>query len=312
LYAADSDPTLATVQGVVSQVQTAAADSGQALRSAAADNIYFFTCCALSALVLVVLWKRGWLSQRALASSARDVKPHNALVWLTCGGLIWMTALASAGAAMGLSGMQMGTWSGSLKAQAILMLASYGGGISVGILLMYLLHASAPAAGLKVHVKSLAQGGLVMIVAWPMVAVVGMLAVWVSSRVAGTKPPTLAHPTLQTLVDNPSDVWAWTLAALAVIGAPIQEEIMYRACLQSAILRATNHAAFSVIITSVLFAAAHLVGSVAVPVHAAVTLFFLSLTFGYVFERTGKLGVVIGMHILFNAANVAIAVLASR
>ncbi len=266
----------------------------------------------MSLIVIGLLWKRGWFTRQALATSTRDVRAHNSVIWLTCGGLIWMTAIASAGAAMGISGMQTGTWAGSLKAQSILMLASYGGGLCVGVLLLYLLHSSAPAAGLKVTFKSLAQGVGAMMAAWPIVAIFSIAAVYVSSLLMGARPSTLAHPTLQTLVDNPSDVWAWTLAALAIIAAPIQEEIMYRACLQSALLRVTNHAALSVIVTSALFAAAHLVGSVAVPPHAAATLFVLSLTFGYTFERTGKLGIAIGMHVIFNAANVTIAVLASR
>lgn len=292
-----------------------AKDAGNALaegveraKSAAGTNLYLIAMVVASLIVLVVLYKRGSLSRKALRDSVRDVHQHNAVIWFVCGGLVWVAAIVAAGAAMGISGMQTGVMFDTLKAQVVLVGASYGGGIAVGALLVYLLHTSANESGLHVTFASLFKGLAAMALAWPIVAIVGTLAAWMSTLISGERPSSLAHPTLTKLVENPDDIWAWSLALLAVVGAPIQEEIIYRACIQSGILRLTGNAAVSVIVTSLLFASAHVVGSVAVPWHAAVTLFCLSLMFGYAFERTGKLGVPIAMHIAFNAVNVGIAI----
>ena len=53
-----------------------------------------------------------------------------------------------------------------------------------------------------------------------------------------------------------------------------------------------------------LFAAAH---TGTVPIYGQVALFALSVCIGFAFERTKRLGVAIGMHIAFNALNVALA-----
>ena len=61
------------------------------------------------------------------------------------------------------------------------------------------------------------------------------------------------------------------------------------------------------IVTSIIFALMHW-GAVAW--HALPPLFVLSLAFGWIYERTGRLSASIVMHILFNAVNVALAGLA--
>jgi membrane protease YdiL (CAAX protease family) len=43
------------------------------------------------------------------------------------------------------------------------------------------------------------------------------------------------------------------------------------------------------------------------PWHALAALFVLSLGFGWVYEKTGRLEAAVTMHALFNAANVALA-----
>ena len=44
-----------------------------------------------------------------------------------------------------------------------------------------------------------------------------------------------------------------------------------------------------------------------VPGHALAALFVLSLGFGWIYEKTGRLEAAVTMHVLFNAANVALA-----
>ena len=53
----------------------------------------------------------------------------------------------------------------------------------------------------------------------------------------------------------------------------------------------------------------HFVGGGPVPWHALPPLFTLSIGIGIAFERTRGLATPITMHVLFNAANIAVAIL---
>ena len=90
---------------------------------------------------------------------------------------------------------------------------------------------------------------------------------------------------------------------------PIIEETMYRFLLQGAIVRAVGRAWLGIVLTSGVFAAAH-IGAVPRETLGVVlpTLFVLGLALGIAMQRTGKLSVPIVMHALFNALNVALAV----
>jgi len=282
----------------------------QELNNFVVANWYGLLSLVLAAVVLSVGYRSGWLAGKR--GVGREVMIHPAPIWLLCALLVWMSSLVAGSIAMGLSGMKIGTLLGSTKAQAVFMLSTYGVSLTIGGLLVYLMNASAPRAGLECKPKSLALGVGLLLLAWPVVTVASVGAAMVHQQMFGPIADSVAHPTLQLLVDNKGDVWAWLLAGLAVIAAPVQEEIIYRGFLQSALLRATKSAWWSIVVTSMIFALAHVVGVGVVPWYAAVALFVLSLTIGLAFERTGRLGVAIGMHVMFNAVNVALAVWQSR
>ena len=63
-----------------------------------------------------------------------------------------------------------------------------------------------------------------------------------------------------------------------VIGAPVLEEVLYRGVIQEAIRRAGLRPGPAVLVTSLLFAIMHMS---AVPGHALLALFVLSLGFGW-------------------------------
>ena len=100
------------------------------------------------------------------------------------------------------------------------------------------------------------------------------------------------------------------LLASIILGAPISEEFFFRGCMQT--LAATLLGRFSgianptsaawprwgaVVLTSLLFAWAHLWW-------ARPPIFVLSMCLGYAYERTGNLWTAIGLHALFNGAEV--------
>ncbi len=261
------------------------------------------------ALVAVVVGLRlkGVLTAQGLTVVQRDVKAHHPLVWFACAILVWLTMPLAAGAAAEFLRISSDPASQSAREQATVLAAGYGLGLAVAVVLTYLLHASAPRAGLFPSLGSILAGILTLALAWPVVTCVGALATWVHATWFGSVPDPVAHPTLKALVERKSDPWVLTQAGLAIIAAPILEEILYRGMLQSALVAAFGRAWVGVLLTSALFAAAHTVGQATVPWYAAVALFALSCCIGLALERTGRLGVAIGMHVAFNAANVLMA-----
>jgi membrane protease YdiL (CAAX protease family) len=161
---------------------------------------------------------------------------------------------------------------------------------------------------------------------FPLVLAAGFVMVTIAGWIAtasGEQPPQdIAHDTLRRLAQpgamtGADALWWWLVVVCVVVGAPLAEELIYRGFFQGGVRRALVVRApggppslarrfAPVVIVSGLFASMHI--SV-VEWHAVVTLFLLSVGFGVAFERTGRLTVPIVMHVAFNAANIALAML---
>lgn len=85
------------------------------------------------------------------------------------------------------------------------------------------------------------------------------------------------------------------LIVLAVVIAPLWEELVFRGILYP-ILRGLRDPVFGMLSTAVLFGLVHGHGPSFFP------LAFLGFILAYVFEKTGKLGLCIGLHAVFNAS----------
>jgi len=263
-------------------------------------------------LVLLVLWHRGFFRARTLCEPRRDAAAHHPIIWFVSALIVWLSAAAAMGLAAGLLSSGADVSKLAAREKTLLLGFGYGASLCVGAVLVYLLKASAPGSGLAVSAGSFVKGAGLMVVAWPLVACAGAAAVGLHLLAGGAPPEPLAHATLQAMVDHPNDPWIWGQVALAVIAAPIQEEIVYRAMLQSALLAATRKVWVSVVITAAIFAAAHISPGSGVPWYAAVGLFALALAIGMAYERSGKLTTAIGMHVAFNVANVVMAIATTR
>ena len=160
-----------------------------------------------------------------------------------------------------------------------------------------------------VRVADVPRGVVAFVLAAPVIVAVSLAAVMAARAVSGKAPEPVAHDLLRLILDNRAIPWAWCLAAAAVVGAPIVEEVTYRGLLQSALLKATGRARVSIVATSALFALAHLPAGAGVPYHALATLFVLSVCMGLAYEVTRSLCVPVMMHVCFNAANVVLALL---
>jgi membrane protease YdiL (CAAX protease family) len=143
---------------------------------------------------------------------------------------------------------------------------------------------------------------------WPLVATAGLAASLLQQWLRDEPVESIAHETLAMLVNTPSDGWRAALLVLVIVGAAVFEEIFYRGILHRLLRGLMFKPWHAVIITSVIFTLMH--GNVAPP-HALVALFVLALGLGWIYERTGRLAAPIAMHMTFNLANAALALLAT-
>ncbi len=145
-------------------------------------------------------------------------------------------------------------------------------------------------------------GGLVLV--WPVVQCTAFAAGYVARQVSGEPAEPIAHKTLNLLRESPADGWFFVMAALVILAVPVLEEIMYRGVLQQLLRQVGLGRWVAIVTTSAVFALMHYD---VVPGHALAALFVLSLGFGWIYEKTGRLEAAVTMHVLFNAANVALA-----
>ena len=112
-----------------------------------------------------------------------------------------------------------------------------------------------------------------------------------------------SHPTVEQLMANPSLETIAAAALMAVVIAPLFEELAFRVLLQGWLERIGGRRAWwPVIVSAVLFALAHS-GQGWAPVPLAV----LAVGIGYVYRQTHRLVPIVAMHMAFNALGLAVA-----
>jgi hypothetical protein len=116
--------------------------------------------------------------------------------------------------------------------------------------------------------------------------------------------PEIAHDVLVHLAKAPPGI-RWGLAVVAIVGAPVYEELIFRGMLQTALQqsRIVPYRWPAIIFTAAGFAVIH-----GPPYQTWPGLFVLALGLGYVYERTGSLWYPMVIHALFNALNVLLVV----
>jgi membrane protease YdiL (CAAX protease family) len=254
---------------------------------------------------LVVMRRQGLLSRTMLGTPGRSC---DGLPWAAWALLASATFLLMAAAA---SLVHSGAPGGPvLRMSALTGLAATGAPL-LALGALYLVRSDAATrAGLVVRPADGARGGGALLLTFPIVWTVGFVSVQAAAlltrMLGGSAPTEIAHETLRQLTSEPRTLWWWLTVASAGICAPIAEEILYRGFLQSALVRALGPSWAPVLITSAVFTVLH-VG--AADAHALPALFALSVALGAAFERTGRLGTPIVMHIGFNALNLAQALL---
>lgn len=299
--------------------------------------LIFMLTAAVAGMGIVL--RRGELRMPAFAArlsrlheadtSARPGAPA-ALLLLATGLLAWTLWQIGGAAAAGLirapGGPQTAPAEPSLRAGAVAALGAYAAGFA-GILAAWRLSrgpARATLAGLGFR-PTLADplwGVALLLLVYPLLHVISVAAQFISRWITGATPDAMAHATLQRLFgpDVPRDMWWWLTVLSAALLAPVFEEVIYRGCIQTGLGRGfwpadttradSRRRAVAVwggiVLSAGLFAVVH--AGAAAP-HALPTLFAFGIALGIVYERSGRLGPPVALHMAFNILNL---VLASR
>lgn len=234
--------------------------------------------------------------------------------WIWLFGGIAVLLAQGAGVSLGeLAAGRLALAPESISARAVVgtggLLASGLAGAAIIYLITRGLPGQGRSAGLHVRAGDLPVGVVCFLVVLPMVWGTSIAAAWIHGAVTGLAPDPIAHGTLREIREQWGDPWIVLTVILAIAGAPIVEEMVYRVFLQSMILSVARRPWIAVVITATLFALMHRAMPEPVPWHAIAVLWILGLGLGAAYERTGRLGVPIVMHALFNALNTALAVL---
>jgi len=153
-------------------------------------------------------------------------------------------------------------------------------------------------------VRAVLMGVGGILIFFPIFILAGMISGWIYKLITNQPPDMISHTVLIQLIESPGDFWFFMMAALVLIGAPIMEEILYRGILQEIAIRMGFGRWLSIFAVSVIFTIVH-IG--AVSLSALPTLFIISLGFGWVYEKSGRLSASIVTHSLFNLTNILLA-----
>jgi len=330
-FSAESDPTSGRTD-ITQEVRAPQALSPHPRRDAIAGVVQGILAIT-AALTLWYIWvNQMYRPVPVIEAEAGLTRMPDWPMLLIAALLVWFAqqlGAASAAMLMSLTPEMLLT----LRGSALMSMGSYIGAALGALFVFFLLPNLRLLIGMSFKPSTIGEGlwrGILgMLLVFPAVMTVGWLASVASWMVSGRRPDEVAHTVLRQLVEpgamfGTQSIW-WCLMVLCVtIGAPIAEELVYRGLLQSSLRRALQqsrsesathpanasaqprHAWPAILVTSVIFALIH--AGVA-EWHALATLMVLSICFGVAYERTRNLMVPIVMHVIFNVANIVLAMM---
>lgn len=264
-------------------------------------------------LALFILWRLDVIRPGSFRRlGRRNPGPWPWWLWILCAFVVLMTQAAFGS----LAAAAVGSAGNSLIDQVAAATAGTAAGFVAAAALLWTITTHTPgrpeAHGLDIGCRGrdVLTGLGALALAYPVVQLASLVALVVWQVTTGDRPSEVAHETLQTIQANPGSPLVWMLALVAVVGAPVIEEILFRVFLQTAILRLTGGPWSAILITSSIFALIHLGAGVPVDqARALAPLFVLSVAMGIYYERTRRVVVPIIMHMAFNTANLVLLML---
>jgi len=264
----------------------------------------------MTALIAAFLMAGGLLKPGGFSSAGlREVKNIPSAIWLFAA-LIVFLAMASSGTVLERVAFFENSSLAEEDREVVVRLVGYVFGIVTGLGMLYIMSKSCEKGGLRMGPLDMAVGAGCFAIAWPLIELASEGGALLQTRLAEGVYDNVAHPVLERIVDNPKDPWSWGLIAGIMIGAPIVQELIYRVFVQTAALRLTGSAWFSILVGAVSFALMERVLGAQgdqVPWHSLLPLLALGLAAGIAYERTKRVGVPIMMHACFNGLNLLLA-----
>lgn len=274
-----------------------------------AGTVAILLAGALGAALVFALRRRLFNDDafRRRAESAGEVQP---LHWVLIGLAGWWT-WAVAGSVL-VSAVPTARSPDHPIHGVLVSLGAYAAGLAAMGLVAHLWLAKIREAGLAAAWRDPLPAGVACVLGFPIILATGIVSFVVAAGVAhatgGSPPDRIAHESLRELLEPREGVSSalrvGALAFHAVVLAPVFEEVVYRLCLQSALVAAFRRSWPAIVLASGVFALVH-AGSV--PLHAMPVLFCVGALCGVLFERTGRIGPAILAHAAFNALNLTMA-----
>jgi len=147
----------------------------------------------------------------------------------------------------------------------------------------------------------LGLGLLALVVVMPVMLTVSAL-VGLFGHAIGFPPPDLGHQMLRHMQQSSDVVVVGAIVVMAVVIAPVGEELVFRGLLQTTLLRYLGRGRrWAVVVGGAgLFTSVHFAASwQAVP-----AIFVLGIALGWLYERTGSLWPAVVLHLVYNAMQV--------
>ncbi len=268
---------------------------------------------AVAVAGLYTLWRLGWLKLADHANRPQFFEPAIGVVAFFGAMLAAMIGVRLGWYAFAPETQTTAEWTS--RQSSLIHLCAYGMQLAALMPILILLYRVEARRGRTFRRPTMLvaaiAGAAAMLVAWPCAHIAGQLAAIIIETTSRAATPTIVHETLQELAVAEQDIWLWVRRLTVVLLVPFIEEVMYRGIAQESLRRLGFGPWLAIISTSTLFAIMHASAVVENGQHALVALFVLSLFFGWLYERTGRLAAPVALHIVFNGGNLLLAMMAS-
>jgi membrane protease YdiL (CAAX protease family) len=260
----------------------------------------------LAGLILFACWLLDTsLGTRALADSPprrNSMPPYLPLVLL----MLWFGAVSTAVVLVQKLTPGLQDWQKIFRDNLVLSI----GAVVTMAAMMFLAHVhfARRLKGFGLNVRTIVKDFFMAIVnlltAWPLMMAAITMTIFVAELISGREYRMQQHQQLEMITEYPQLPLRIMIVFVAVVIAPLLEEMLFRGFIQTAIrsfFNIRNSAWPAIAASSVFFAIMH-----ENPGHWP-ALFVLGVCLGYSYEKSGSLFRPIFIHLFFNVSSVAIA-----
>ena len=216
----------------------------------------------------------------------------------------WLEALFSSGLAaffIAMAAESAGHAEGKVTLQAVMASLALYGALVVLVIGFLVFRGINPVEAFGLHWRGWASGIFLtvpcgLLLALPLIYLAQNVAYLISG------PETAPQAIVTFFLENSGWKDRSAVAAVAILAAPVTEELVFRGCIYGIVRKGAGRMA-AVVATSVLFALIH--GHVP----SLPGLFILAVALSLVYERTGSLWAPMGLHAAFNGLTIVGAIL---